>query len=92
MLVERGAYSRLTAVSNYFLQSFAKTKWHRGGGAGVIEVASYWSIHVIGNTGSPHPLKLYSFFLTNYYCFFSTDSLSKCFFICFETVKEKKNL
>lgn len=70
MLVERGAYGRLTAVSNYFLQSFPKTKWHRGGGARVIEVTCYWSIHMIGNTGCPHPFKLYSFFLTNYYCFF----------------------
>lgn len=60
----------LLLFSNYFLQSFPKTKWHRGGGARVIEVTCYWSIHMIGNTGCPHPFKLYSFFLTNYYCFF----------------------
>ena len=71
MLVERGTYGRLTALSNYFLQNFPKTKWVEEEEQGVIEVTTYSSAHMIRNARRPHPLKLHSFFLTNYYCFFT---------------------
>lgn len=50
-----GAHGRLPDASNYFLMRSGAEEEEQG----VIEVAPYWSAHVIGNRRFSHPFKLH---------------------------------